>query len=105
MPGMNRQSGREISDLRDRYAVALAPPCTVAVRERMSGMTRTGWPARVDEGIGEILLHVLDELLAARGNAQGLHVRCRVADDDGITSAKRPQDVLLEAGNELSQSE
>ena len=71
----------------------------------MRGMAWAQRPARVDERILDVLLDVGDELLAARGDTERLHIRGRIPNDGGITSAERADDVLLETGNELSQSE
>ena len=62
-------------------------------------------PARLNERVLYVLLHVGNELLAARGDAERLDIGRRIPHDSGITSAHGADDVLLETGNELSQSE
>ena len=68
----------------------------------MRGVMRAGRPSRGDERVLEVLLHVLDELLAARGDTKRLDVRGGVADDGCITRTERAGDVLLETRDELS---
>lgn len=71
-------------------------------------MRRVAWasgPARLDERVLYVLLHVGDELLAARGETERLDIGRRIPHDGCITSTHCADDVLLETGNELSQSE
>jgi len=71
----------------------------------MRGMAWTRRPALVDERVLYVLLDVGNELLATCGDAESLDVGRRIPGDGCITSTERADKVLLEARNELSQTE
>jgi hypothetical protein len=68
-------------------------------------MPWTGRPTRIDERVLDVLLHIGDELLAARGDSEGLDIGRGIPNDRCITRTECADQVLLEAGNELTQSE
>jgi hypothetical protein len=64
----------------------------------MRAVPWTGRPGRVDEGIMEYLLNIVDELRIAILNIEVLHLRSGGSDHLSMPRAERARDIALEQG-------
>ena len=71
----------------------------------MRGMARTGRPGRIDQRVVQILLNIVDQLLAARGDAECLDIGSGIVNDGTIAGTERTDNILLEKWDQFPYAE